>query len=71
MKVAATVLLSTDKIDPLNQLYQVGIKVTRDDGKVWGWPGQASPSLDRAVASAVEAMLADTTVLEFVGMIHA
>ncbi len=71
MKITAKVLISADKHDPLVQLYKVGIKITRDDGKVWGWPGQLSDSADHAIASAVEAMLADTTILEFVGVPHA
>ena len=65
-----------DLSDPLDEFCQVAIFVDRDDGKTLTWRGERIPhargscgfSVEEALASAVAAMLADTTVLKFVGM---
>lgn len=70
-----------DVSDPLTQFVQIGITVSRDDGKNLSWRGERMPMpqehdfnsvyvpLQDAIASAVRAMLQDRTVLEFVGQV--
>jgi len=66
-----------DMSDPLEQFYQVELCVAREDGKRLSWLGgrvvkdraDRGFPLEEAIASAVEKMLLDTTVLEFVGML--
>ena len=73
MKVRAEIFRQ-DASDPLTRFVQVGVRIDRDDGKTWSWRGKRIPDdssnnrqglLQKAIASAVEAMLEDTTVLEF------
>ena len=60
--------------DPLNQFYQIEVKATRDDGRVWTWKGvpesiaEGNPygAMERAISSVVAAMLDDHYTIEFV-----
>ena len=66
-----------DPSDPLEEFFQVCVGITRDDGKTLSWRGEKIPRArsavgfpsGEAIASAVEAMLKDPTVVEFVGLI--